>query len=167
MKNPIQAIIDFNVKAGFIDETKNFTNFNDFKESAYLVEEALEPYGVSYIAHLFGIDKSHEVYLKNPQRSVAKALIAHTESDYVNNAPSKVELVDKYLDAIVYAVGALGKMGLTHQDITAGLNIVTEANLRKTINPIYDDEDKLLKPDDWHRFDPEVKLLNLIEKRGL
>ena len=163
MKNPIQAIIDFNIKAGFINQDSNFSTFNDFRESAYLVEEALEPYGVNYIAHLFGVDKTHENYIKNPQRAVARALIVHTET----TTPSKVELVDKYLDTIVYAIGALGKMGLTHQDITAALNIVTEANLRKTINPTYDDEGKLLKPDDWHRFDPEVRLLNLIEKKGL
>ena len=127
----------------------------------------MEPYGVNYIAHLFGIDKSHEVYLKNPQRSVAKALIAHTESDYVNNAPSKVQLVDKYVDAIIYAVGSLGKMGLTHQDISAAINIVTEANMKKTLNPVYDDDGKLLKPADWDKYDPEYKLLNLIDKRGL
>ena len=166
MKNPIQAIIDFNVKAGFINDKSNFTTFSDYKESAYLIEEALEPYGVKYISKLLTIDTTKEDYIKNPQRSVAKAILVHTETN-MDALPTKVELVDKYLDAIVYAIGSLGKMGLTHQDITAALNIVTEANLRKTINPIYDEAGKLLKPDDWYRFDPEVKLLNLIEKRGL
>ena len=164
MTNPIQKVIEFNMKAGFITKDNNFSNFRDVKESAYLIEEALEPYGVDYLADSFKLMKTTPEYLKNPQREVAKAILANTD---VATVPTKVQLVDKYVDAIVYAIGSLGKMGLTHQDITAALNIVTEANLRKTINPIYDEVGKLLKPDDWYRFDPEVKLLNLIEKRGL
>lgn len=164
MKNPIQAIIDFNVKAGFITDSSNFNNFNDIKESAYLIEEALEPYGVNYLSSMFALDKTNSEYIKNPERAVAKAIMIHIDS---SNTPTKVQRVDKYLDAIVYAVGALGKMGLSHQDITAALNIVTEANMKKTLNPVYDDQGKLMKPADWDRFDPETKLINLIEKRGL
>ena len=164
MKNPIQAIIDFNTKAGFIDKTKNFSNFNDIKESAYLIEEALEPYEVNYLAQTFELDTSNKDYISNPQRQIAKAILANTDIAVV---PTKVELVDKYVDAIVYAVGSLGKMGLTHQDITAAINIVTEANIRKTVNPVYDEDGKLLKPADWDKYDPEYKILNLIEKRGL
>ena len=164
MKNPIQAILDFNIKAGFIKPDSSFKTFVDDRESAYLIEEALEPNNVDYLAEVFKLDTSSENYAKNPQREVAKAIIVNTE---LTKPATKVELVDKYLDAIVYAVGALGKMGLTHQDITAGLNIVTEANMKKTINPIYDENGKLLKPTNWEVFDPEVRLLNLIEKRGL
>lgn len=164
MKNPIQAIIDFNAKAGFITGANNFSNFNDTKESAYLIEEALEPYQVEHLASLFELAKHTAEYTKNPQREVAKAILANTD---VAEVPTKVQLVDKYVDAIIYAVGSLGKMGLTHQDITAALNIVTEANVKKTLNPIYDDEGKLLKPADWDKYDPEYRLINLIQKRGL
>lgn len=164
MKNPIQAIIDFNAKAGFITGANNFSNFNDTKESAYLIEEALEPYQVEHLASLFELAKHTAEYTKNPQREVAKAILANTD---VAEVPTKVQLVDKYIDAIIYAVGSLGKMGLTHQDITAALNIVTEANVKKTLNPIYDDEGKLLKPADWDKYDPEYRLINLIQKRGL
>ncbi len=164
MKNPIQAIIDFNAKAGFITGANNFSNFNDTKESAYLIEEALEPYQVEHLASLFELAKHTAEYTKNPQREVAKAILANTD---VAEVPTKVQLVDKYIDAIIYAVGSLGKMGLTHQDITAALNIVTEANVKKTLNPVYDDEGKLLKPADWDKYDPEYRLINLIQKRGL
>lgn len=164
MKNPIQAIIDFNAKAGFITGANNFSNFNDTKESAYLIEEALEPYQVEHLASLFELAKHTAEYTKNPQREVAKAILANTD---VAEVPTKVQLVDKYIDAIIYAVGSLGKMGLTHQDITAALNIVTEANVKKTLNPVYDDEGKLLKPADWDMYDPEYRLINLIQKRGL
>lgn len=164
MKNPIQAIIDFNAKAGFITGANNFSNFNDTKESAYLIEEALEPYQVEHLASLFELAKHTAEYTKNPQREVAKAILTNTD---VAEVPTKVQLVDKYIDAIIYAVGSLGKMGLTHQDITAALNIVTEANVKKTLNPIYDDEGKLLKPADWDKYDPEYRLINLIQKRGL
>lgn len=164
MKNPIQAILDFNAKAGFITGANNFSNFNDTKESAYLIEEALEPYQVEHLASLFELAKHTAEYTKNPQRVVAKAILANTD---VAEVPTKVQLVDKYIDAIIYAVGSLGKMGLTHQDVTAALNIVTEANVKKTLNPVYDDEGKLLKPADWDKYDPEYRLINLIQKRGL
>ena len=164
MTNPIQKVIEFNTKAGFITKDNNFSNFRDVKESAYLIEEALEPYGVDYLADSFELMKTTPEYLKNPQREVAKAILANTDVAVV---PTKVQLVDKYVDAIIYAVGSLGKMGLTHQDISAAINIVTEANMKKTLNPVYDDDGKLLKPADWDKYDPEYKLLNLIDKRGL
>lgn len=50
MTNPIQKVIEFNMKAGFITKDNNFSNFRDVKESAYLIEEALEPYGVDYFS---------------------------------------------------------------------------------------------------------------------
>ena len=161
MKNPIQAIIDFNAKAGFITGANNFSNFNDTKESAYLIEEALEPYQVEHLASLFELAKHTAEYTKNPQREVAKAIVANTlpESDFIET----VRYVDKYLDAIVYAVGSLAKIGLSHQQITAGLNIVTEANLKKTINPQYDDQGKLLKPEGWEKYDPEIRLKHLLK----
>lgn len=164
MTNPIQKVIEFNMKAGFITKESNFSNFRDVKESAYLIEEALEPYGVDYLADSFKLMKTTPEYLKNPQREVAKAILANTD---VAAVPTKVQLVDKYVDAIIYAIGSLGKMGLTHQDISAAINIVTEANMKKTLNPVYDDDGKLLKPADWDKYDPEYKLLNLIDKRGL
>ena len=161
MKNPIQAIVDFNIKAGFLDK-QNPRPFNDLGESSYLIEEALEPYNVDYIASLFKVDRTSVKYAKNPQREVAKAIVANTElpeSDFIET----VQYVDKYLDAIVYAVGSLAKIGLSHQQITAGLNIVTEANLKKTINPQYDDQGKLLKPEGWEKYDPEIRLKHLLK----
>ena len=160
MKNPIQAIVDFNIKAGFLDK-QNPKPFNDLGESSYLIEEALEPYNVDYIASLFQVDKTSAKYEKNPQREVAKAIVANTlpKSDFIET----VQYVDKYLDAIVYAVGSLAKIGLSHQQITAGLNIVTEANLKKTINPQYDDQGKLLKPEGWEKYDPEIRLKHLLK----
>lgn len=160
MKNPIQAIVDFNIKAGFLDK-QNPKPFNDLGESSYLIEEALEPYNVDFIASLFQIDRTTAKYEKNPQREVAKAIMANVtpESHFIDT----VQYVDKYLDAIIYAVGSLAKIGLSHQQITAGLNIVTEANLKKTINPQYDDQGKLLKPEGWEKYDPEVRLRQLLK----
>ena len=161
MKNPIQAIVDFNIKAGFLDK-QNPKPFNDLGESSYLIEEALEPYNVDFIASLFQVDRTSVKYAKNPQREVAKAIVANTELSGVDFIET-VQYVDKYLDAIVYAVGSLAKIGLSHQQITAGLNIVTEANLKKTINPQYDDQGKLLKPEGWEKYDPEIRLKHLLK----
>ena len=162
MKNPIQAIIDFNAKAGFITGANNFSNFNDTKESAYLIEEALEPYQVEHLASLFELAKHTAEYTKNPQREVAKAIVANTlpESDFIET----VRYVDKYLDAIVFPVGALAKMGLTHQDITHLLNVVTDCIMKKlTVGT--DSEGKQLKPVDW--VGPEEKIKAYLISKGL
>ena len=85
MKNPIQAIVDFNIKAGFLDK-QNPKQFNDLGESSYLIEEALEPYNVDYIASLFKVDRTSVKYAKNPQREVAKAIVwlATDCPEYIN-----------------------------------------------------------------------------------
>ena len=150
MRNPIEAIVAFNQKAGLLD-----SEFNDLKESAYLVEEALEPYDVAYLASLFSIDETSH-------KSVARAIVANTSAS--KEPITKVVTVDKYLDAIVFAVGALAKQGLSHQDITHLLNVVTLCNMKKlTVGT--DSEGKQLKPDDW--VGPEERIYSYLDKRSL
>ena len=150
MRNPIEAIIAFNQKAGLLD-----SEFNDLKESAYLVEEALEPYDVSYLASLFSIGETSH-------KSVARAIVANTSAS--KEPITKVVTVDKYLDAIVFAVGALAKQGLTHQDITHLLNVVTLCNMKK-VSAGKDSEGKQLKPSDW--VGPEERIYSYLDKRSL
>ena len=153
MRNPLQAIVSFNEKAGLLKDP-----FEDKKESAYLIEEALESFDVSYLGRLICLDPSK---INSPEE-VARGLIANTLP--LKEPLAKKHIVDKYLDAIVFAVGALAKMGLTHQDITHLLNVVTDCNMKKlTVGT--DSEGKQLKPDDW--VGPEERIYSYLDKRSL
>ena len=153
MRNPLQAIISFNEKAGLLKNP-----FEDKKESAYIIEEALESFDVSYLGRLICLDPNKI----DSHKEVARGLIANTLP--LKEPLAKKHIVDKYLDAIVFAVGALAKMGLTHQDITHLLNVVTDCNMKKlTVGT--DSEGKQLKPDDW--VGPEERIYSYLDKRSL
>lgn len=153
MRNPLQAIVSFNEKAGLLKEP-----FNDKKESAYIIEEALESFDVSYLGRIICLDPNK---IDSP-KEVARGLIANTLP--LHDLLAKEHIVDKYLDVVVFAVGALAKMGLTHQDITHLLNVVTECNMKKlTVGT--DSEGKQLKPDDW--VGPEEKIKAYLNSKGL
>ena len=153
MRNPLQAIVSFNEKAGLLKNP-----FEDKKESAYLIEEALESFDVSYLGRLICLDPSK---IDSP-KEVARGLIANTLP--LKEPLAKEHIVDKYLDAVVFPIGALAKMGLTHQDITHLLNVVTDCNMKKlTVGT--DSEGKQLKPDDW--VGPEEKIKAYLISKGL
>ena len=153
MRNPLQAIVSFNEKAGLLKEP-----FNDKKESAYIIEESLESFDVSYLGRIICLDPNK---IDSP-KEVSRGLIANTLP--LKEPLTKEQIVDKYLDAIVFPVGALAKMGLTHQDITHLLNVVTDCNMKKlTVGT--DSEGKQLKPDDW--VGPEEKIKAYLISKGL
>lgn len=153
MRNPLQAIVSFNEKAGLLKEP-----FNDKKESAYLIEEALESFDVSYLGKIICLEPNK---IDSP-KEVARGLIANTLP--LQDLLAKEHIVDKYLDAVVFAVGALAKMGLSHQDITHLLNVVTDCNMKKlTVGT--DSEGKQLKPDNW--VGPEEKIKAYLNSKGL
>ena len=153
MRNPIQAIVEFNVKADLLS-----AGFEDKKESAYLIEEALEPYDVSYLGKLLCLDLDKG----NSHKHVARGIIANVLPS--KEPMTKIETIDKYIDAIVFAVGALAKQGLSHQDITQLINIVNECNMKKLLAG-KDSEGKQMKPADW--VGPEEKIYNHLLKRDL
>ena len=153
MRNPLQAIVSFNEKAGLLKDP-----FNDKKESAYIIEEALESFDVSYLGRIICLDPNK---IDSP-KEVARGLIANTLP--LKEPLTKEHIVDKYLDAIVFPIGALAKMGLTHQDITHLLNVVTDCNMKKlTVGT--DSEGKQLKPVDW--VGPEEKIKAYLISKGL
>ena len=153
MRNPLQAIVSFNEKAGLLKEP-----VNEKKESAYIIEEALESFDVSYLGRIICLDPNK---IDSP-KEVSRGLIANTLP--LKEPLTKEQIVDKYLDAVVFPVGALAKMGLTHQDITHLLNVVTDCNMKKlTVGT--DSEGKQLKPDDW--VGPEEKIKAYLISKGL
>lgn len=151
MNNPIKEIYRFNQEAGLIDQ-----GYNDFSESAYQIEEALE--GFPNTARLAQqLDVVSEPDFDKP-RNLAKAIVSLVQDE--DKDISEVERLDKACDAVVFAVGSIAKLGLNPQEITKALNIVMKKNFEKLGAP-KDEHGKQLKPEGWTGPEPELqKLLN-------
>ena len=140
----IDAIYQFNAQAGLLEQ-----GYNDFSESAYQIEEALEGYE---IAHGF------TVHLDTPKEM--SRTIVRAQGPFVG---TDVDRLDKAIDAIVFAVGSIAKLGLTPPQIREAIEIVTTANLQKLSMP-KDEFGKLTKPADF--VGPETKLQELLDRRN-
>ena len=141
----IDAIYQFNEQAGLLEQ-----GYNDFSESAYQIEEALEGYE---IAHGF------TVHLDTPKEM--SRTIVRAQGPFIG---TDVDRLDKAIDAIVFAVGSIAKLGLTPPQIREAIEIVTTANLQKLSMP-KDSFGKLTKPADWEKYAPEKELQLLLDKR--
>ena len=141
----IDAIYQFNEQAGLLEQ-----GYNDFSESAYQIEEALENYE---IAHGF------TVHLDTP-KEMARTIV-RAQGPFIG---TDVDRLDKAIDAIVFAVGSIAKLGLTPPQIREAIEIVTTANLQKLSNIKVDSNGKLLK--DSNFIGPETKLQELLDRRN-
>ena len=140
----IDAIYQFNEQAGLLEQ-----GYNDFSESAYQIEEALEGYE---IAHGF------TVHLDTPKEM--SRTIVRAQGPFIG---TDVDRLDKAIDAIVFAVGSIAKLGLTPPQIREAIEIVTTANLQKLSMP-KDEFGKLTKPANF--VGPEAKLQKLLGRRN-
>ena len=140
----IDAIYQFNEQAGLLEQ-----GYNDFSESTYQIEEALEGYE---IAHGF------TVHLDTPKEM--SRTIVRAQGPFIG---TDVDRLDKAIDAIVFAVGSIAKLGLTPPQIREAIEIVTTANLQKLSMP-KDEFGKLTKPADF--VGPETKLQELLDRRN-
>ena len=142
----IDAIYQFNKQAGLLEQ-----GYNDFSETAYQIEEALEGYE---IAHGF------TVHLDTPKEM--SRTIVRAQGPFVG---TDVDRLDKAIDAIVFAVGSIAKLGLTPTQIREAIEIVTTANLQKISMP-KDEFGKLTKPADWEQYAPEKELQLILDRRN-
>ena len=141
----IDAIYQFNEQAGLLEQ-----GYNDFSEHAYQIEEALEGYE---IAHGF------TVHLDTP-KEMARTIV-RAQGPFIG---TDVDRLDKAIDAIVFAVGSIAKLGLTPPQIREAIEIVTTANLQKLSNIKVDSNGKLLK--DSNFIGPETELQELLDRRN-
>ena len=106
---------------------------------------------------------------KNSPKELSRVIVALSQKgrprgpDFTcvwNNIPD-IERLDKAIDAIVFAVGSIAKLGLTPEQIERAILVVTEANLQKLTMP-KDEYGKLTKPADF--VGPEVKLQEILNE---
>ena len=140
----IDAIYQFNEQAGLLEQ-----GYNDFSESAYQIEEALEGYEIA---------QGFTVHLDTPKEM--SRTIVRAQGPFIG---TDVDRLDKAIDAIVFAVGSIAKLGLTPPQIREAIEIVTTANLQKLSMP-KDEFGKLTKPADF--VGPETKLQKLLDRRN-
>lgn len=151
MLNPIKEISKWQKDAGNADRP-----YDDFLESSFQVEEALE--GHNTLPNLcMQLNMSDE---DSDAKAISREILSHANYNY---QLSDVERLDKACDAIVYAIGSMTKLGLDHHGITKALNIVNKANVAKLGMP-RDEAGKLLKPVDFKGPEPELE--ELLEKYG-
>ena len=141
----IDAIYQFNEQAGLLEQ-----GYNDFSEHAYQIEEALEGYEIA---------QGFTVHLDTPKEM--SRTIVRAQGSFVG---TDVDRLDKAIDAIVFAVGSIAKLGLTPPQIREAIEIVTTANLQKLSNIKIDSNGKLLK--DSNFIGPEAKLQELLDRRN-
>ena len=157
----IDAIYQFNAQAGLLEQ-----GYNDFSESAYQIEEALE--GFTHLQDLANVltDEEQEDRVRDDAsaKNISRAIV-HLAKEGSYNADSTfripdVDRLDKAIDAIVFAVGSIAKLGLTPPQIREAIEIVTTANLQKLSMP-KDEHGKLTKPANF--VGPETKLQALLD----
>lgn len=148
----VESIYTFNRRAGLLEKP-----YDDFLESAFQVEEALEGFDLILLAdQLFPVDQCEDPDAKFLSRHITKMADAH------KMVLSDVNRLDKACDAIVFAIGSMAKLGLTPQQIHKAMEIVTDANLQKLSMP-KDEHGKLTKPKDF--VGPEERLQELLDRR--
>jgi hypothetical protein len=158
MNNPIKEIYRFNQQAGLLEN-----GYNDFLESSFQIEEALEGFGdLPYLATRLAGDELETVPSPLTAKDISRQIIALAEMDSKPTNLPDVERLDKACDAVVFAVGSMAKLGLNPQQITKALNVVMKANFQKLSMP-KDEHGKLTKPENF--TGPEADLQKILDER--
>ena len=156
MLNPIKEIAKWQHDAGNVAKP-----YDDFLESSFQIEEALEGLDLYKLSDTYGLVPEDECEENITAKQVSRVIAsAACPPDRINGVLADVDRLDKACDAIVFAIGSMCKLGLDHHAITKALNIVNDANKAK-LGMSRDSEGKLLKPDDF--VGPEVKLQALLD----
>jgi hypothetical protein len=147
----IDEVYSFNQQAGLLE-----AGYDDFLESSFQVEEALEGLDTELLVQTYDIPP-YSLSPKDIARAIVGAAIPTTPV-------SDVERLDKHIDSIIFNIGSIAKLGLTPQQIATAISIVTSANLQKLSMP-KDEFGKLTKPADF--IGPEAQLQALLDARQI
>ena len=148
MSDFIQEIYDFNKQAGLLEK-----GYSDFLESSFQIEEALEGFNIEEVSQ----NTTDYQFKTSSAKELARYILEHEQF-----TGSDVDRLDKAIDAIVFAVGSIAKLGLNVEQIYRAIGAVTEANLQKLTMP-KDEHGKLTKPADF--VGPEIKLQAILDER--
>ena len=154
MENPFKSIYKFNKEAGLLEK-----GYSDFLEPSFLIEEALEDLPeLGNLVNKLGL-------IETKPKDIARQLVIIAGGEEAEL--TDLQRFDKHIDAIVYAVGGAYKLGLTPQQLEAGIAAVMHSNTKK-IGAGKDEHGKALKPDNWPEIEAEQvkKLQAILDKRA-
>ena len=155
MENPFKSIYKFNKEAGLLEK-----GYSDFLEPSFLIEEALEDLNTlpNLAMHLNMKDEGAS------PKEIAREIVSLAN---YNAELTDLQRFDKHIDAIVYAVGGAYKLGLTPQQLEAGIAAVMHSNMKKILAGV-DEHGKALKPSNWPEIEAEQikKLQAILDKRA-
>ena len=144
MKDILQDICDLNTTWG-----NNPGDYCPIQEAAYPIEEALEGLDTTTLAITLDLDSEAS------PKDLSRRIIGETS---IKLSTSRVDYVDKSLDSIYFAIGALHKLGLDPDTMLKALRIVHEANLAKS--GAKDSDGKVIKQTTF--VPPEESLAKLL-----
>ena len=152
----VQQIYDFNKQAGLLEK-----GYDDFLESSFQIEEALEGFpNLQNLANILTDEESEDRVRDDASpKNISRAIVRYVIGD---TPISDVDRLDKAIDAIVFAIGSIAKLGLSPAQITRAIDVVTEANLQKLSMP-KDEHGKLQKPANF--VGPEAQLQSILDER--
>ena len=154
MSDFVSRIYDFNRDNGLLAK-----GYNDSLESSFLIEEALEGFDMLYFSKdLQSEFKAPRSFDDMSPKEISRAILRST-GEFTG---SDVDRLDKAIDAVVYAIGSMAKLGLNPDQINKAINIVMDANSAKTGCP-KDEYGKLMKPANFP--EPQPKLQELLDAR--
>lgn len=137
-------------------------SYDDAKEAAYQIEEALEGGNtLEHLMRLVTIGSDENAYIGDDPETIANLIVEAGYDAELAPCMSDVDRFDKALDAIYFAVGSMHKLGLTPAQMVDGLQVVHNANLQKT--GAKDSKGKVSKPDNF--VPPESLLQSILDRR--
>ena len=156
MENPFKSIYKFNKEADLLSKP-----YSDFLEPSFLIEEALED-----LPTLKSLGQVISINSENP-KEIARQIVSIAGGNNTTKPLTDLQRFDKHIDAIVYAVGGAYKLGLSPQQLEAGIAAVMHSNTKK-IGAGKDEHGKALKPDNWPEIEAEQvkKLQAILDKRA-
>lgn len=155
MENPFKSIYKFNKDAGLLEK-----QYSDFLEPSFLVEEALED-----LPGLDNLSYELKISMDSIPKEIARRIVGLAGGQ--DTELTDLQRFDKHIDAIVYAVGGAYKLGLSPQQLEAGIAAVMHSNTKK-IGAGQDAAGKQLKPSNWPEIEAEQvkKLQAILDKRA-
>lgn len=158
MVNPIKQVYQFNKQAGLLE-----AGYDDFLESSFQIEEALEGFDLFDLQNTIRSDYNGESSPKEWSRLIVNSVsLPEVGKLGVPTELSDVDRLDKACDAIVFALGSIFKLGLDVNQTTRALNIVMNHNFKKLSMP-KDEYGKLTKSPDF--IGPEEGLQAILDER--
>lgn len=143
----LETVYEFNQKAGLLA-----LGYDDFRESAYPIEEALEGFDITYLNNRLHLHED-----SSPKDASRAIVTGHCRTTGI----SDVDRLDKHIDSLIFNLGSLFKLGLSVDQVLRSLQTVADVNMTK-LSVGKDSQGKQMKPTDF--VGPEVDLQKILDE---